>query len=161
MRALAGIYRRRIGATGLLWLPLLCASPLCAQQAPAPVTAPAGQTITTFTINAFDIAGNTQLSQLEMEEAVYPFLGPDKTINDIDGARAALEAAYRKRGLQTVVVQFPVERDAQGNTRLRAPGGIVPLQVTEATVGRVRVVGTKYHSPSHSKTGLSAWHHRL
>jgi hemolysin activation/secretion protein len=133
--------KRRFGAALALLLSQSMLIPLAyAQQAePAPSQ--------TFTIEAFDVSGNKQLTELQIGEAVYPFLGPNKTINDIEGARKALEAAYRKLGLETVVVEIPIEAQADGSAKLTAKFGIVPIKVTEATIGRVRVVGAEYHSP--------------
>ncbi len=86
--------------------------------------------------------GARQLSREEIEEAVYPFLGPGRTPADVEDARAALEKAYKDKGFQTVVVQVPSQSGA---------GGIVFLQVVENTVGRLRVRGSRYFSPAQIK----------
>lgn len=93
-------------------------------------------------INAYDIDGNTALDQEAVEAAVYPFLGPDRTEEDIDKARAALEAAYKQRGYETVVVEIPQQI---------VRNGVVRLQVIEARIGRLRVVGARYSAPSEIK----------
>jgi hemolysin activation/secretion protein len=93
----------------------------------------------TFELSAYDVEGNTLLDQLTIEKAVYPHLGPGRTPEDVEKARAALEAAYQARGYNSVVVQVPQQNVAYG---------IVRLRVTEARVGRVRVVGAEYHRPS-------------
>ncbi len=54
------------------------------------------------------------------------------------GARDALQAAYQEKGYQSVYVELPEQQ---------VSGGVVYLQVTETTVGRVRVVGAKHYSP--------------
>lgn len=77
------------------------------------------------------------LPRIEVEEAVYPFLGPGRTSDDINQARAALEKAYKDKGFQTVTVSAPDPR---------ANRGIVVLEVTEAPVGRLRVHGSRYFS---------------
>jgi hemolysin activation/secretion protein len=75
------------------------------------------------------------LSQVEIGEAVYPFLGPDRTPADVEQARAALEKAYKDKGFQTVVVQIPLQQVRRG---------IVLLQVVENKVGRLRVKGARF-----------------
>ncbi|MEC5319240.1 ShlB/FhaC/HecB family hemolysin secretion/activation protein [Brenneria populi subsp. brevivirga] len=89
-------------------------------------------------INEYVIRGNTVLTNREIEKAVYPFLGPQKTLGDVEGAQAALQKVYQDKGYHSVYVALPEQR---------VQGGIVYLQVTETRVGRVRVVGAKYHSP--------------
>ncbi|MCE9519019.1 MAG: ShlB/FhaC/HecB family hemolysin secretion/activation protein, partial [Verrucomicrobia bacterium] len=90
----------------------------------------------------YRVIGSKHLKSLEVEKAVYPYLGPERSFDDIEQARAALEKAYRDAGYQTVSVQVaapPTNR------------GIVVLQVVEATVGRLRVKGSRYFLPSDIK----------
>jgi len=92
----------------------------------------------TVTINEYIVRGNTVLNNREVETAVYPYLGPDKTLEDIQGAQRALQQAYQNKGYQSVYVDLPEQQ---------VTSGVVYLQVTEVTVGRVRVIGAEYHSP--------------
>ena len=85
----------------------------------------------------YQVAGNTVLPTLAIEQAVYPWLGEAKTIDDIDHARASLEKAYRDAGYLTVLVDIPEQQ---------VEGGVVTLQVTEGKVARTRVVGSHYFS---------------
>jgi hemolysin activation/secretion protein len=100
---------------------------------------PAQRASETFFIQEYRVEGTSRLSAAEIETAVYPFLGPERTQDDVERARAALEQAYRAKGLQTVSVQVPPQE---------AQGGVVVLQVTEAVVGRLRVTGATYFSPA-------------
>jgi hypothetical protein len=61
-------------------------------------------------IEAFDVDGNTLLKPIEVEAAVYPFMGPGRIPADVDKARAALEPAYHAKGYQSVVVEIPPPR---------------------------------------------------
>jgi hemolysin activation/secretion protein len=79
---------------------------------------------------------------LEVEEAVYPYLGPERTSEDVDQARAALEKAYQAKGYQTVSVQIPPQQ---------VTNGVVILQVIEGKVGRLRVRGARYFLPDQIK----------
>jgi len=96
-----------------------------------------GQAEPTFDIQAIDIDGNTVLDQTTLERAIYPFMGPGRTRADVAAAQKALEDAYHAKGFQTVVVEVP---------RQNVSEGVVKLHVVEAPVGRLRVVGSKYHS---------------
>jgi hemolysin activation/secretion protein len=88
------------------------------------------------------VAGSTRLSAAEIGEAVYPFLGPMRAEQDVENARAALQALYHEKGYQSVTVEIP---DQTGR------GGIVFLKVSENKVGRLRVKGSRYFSLSEIK----------
>jgi hemolysin activation/secretion protein len=88
-----------------------------------------------FDIDEFRVEGADNLPQIEVEAAVYPFLGPGRTANDVEKARAALEKAYHDKGFQTVGVSVP-QQDAQR--------GFIVLKVTESRVGNLRVKGSRY-----------------
>ncbi len=92
-----------------------------------------------FDIMAFNVAGNTLLSVEQIEAAVYPFLGPGKQLADVEGARAALEKSYQDRGFLSVVVDIPQQKASSGEIR---------LEVTQATVEKLRISGARYHLPS-------------
>jgi hemolysin activation/secretion protein len=123
---------------------------------PGPTTpaAPGGQVATApkpperkVDIDAYDVDGNTKLDQETIESAVYPYLGPQRTREDVESARTALEQAYQQHGYQSVVVEIPPQT---------VSSGIVKLHVVEAPVGRVRVVGSHYYLPSTIKQQLPA-----
>lgn len=88
-----------------------------------------------FDIDEYRVEGADSLPQIEIEAAVYPFLGPNKSAEEVEKARAAVEKAYHDKGLQTVAVSVP-EQDAQR--------GFVVLKVAENRVGRLRVKGSRY-----------------
>jgi len=88
-------------------------------------------------IKEFRVIGSHQLSRPEIEKAVYPFMGPERTTDDVEQARAALEKAFQDKGFQTVSVQIPQQTGKRG---------IVFLQVTEAKIGRLNVEGSRFFS---------------
>jgi hemolysin activation/secretion protein len=88
-----------------------------------------------FDIDEFRVEGADTLPQIEIEAAVYPFLGPRRTSDDVEKARAAVEKAYHDKGFQTVAVAVP-QQDAQR--------GFIVLKVTENRVGQLRVKGSRY-----------------
>ena len=97
-------------------------------------------------IREYRVTGAKHLPATEVDAAVYPFLGPDRTEDDIRRACEALVNAYRARGLQTVAAQPATNQPAAF-----ARKGIVLLQVAENPVGRLRIVGAKYTAPSRIK----------
>lgn len=105
-----------------------------APTAPAAAPAPAPQHLD---INEYRIVGIKLLTERDVEAAVYPFLGPDRTTEDVEKARAALEKAYNVRGYQTVAVEIPPQH---------VTNGVVTLNVVEGKVGRLDVTGSRYFS---------------
>jgi hemolysin activation/secretion protein len=88
-----------------------------------------------FAVLEYRVLHNSVLSPRQIEAAVYPHLGPDKTLADVQAARADLEKAYHDAGYSTVFVDIPEQS---------IENGVVRLQVTEGKVERVRVLGTRY-----------------
>jgi hemolysin activation/secretion protein len=100
-----------------------------------------------FDIDEFRVEGADSLPQIAIEEAVYPFLGPRRTSDDVEKARAAVEKAYHDKGLQTVAVAVP-QQDAQR--------GFIVLKVTENRVGRLRVKNSRYFDLATIKQNASS-----
>ena len=90
-----------------------------------------------FDIFEFQVEGNTKLTKMEVEAAVYPQMGEKKTIADVEKARESLEKAYHQAGYLTVLVDIP---EQEVNKK------IVKLNVTEGKVGILRVRDSKYFS---------------
>ncbi len=114
---------------------------------PAPSGAPQAGSPRKVDINEYYVEGNTALTDTEIEEAVYPYLGPDKTLDDVEKARVALQKAYEAKGLKTVFVEIPQQN---------VVGGRVRLAVTEAKIGTVAVTGAKHTSDKTVTAALPA-----
>jgi hemolysin activation/secretion protein len=136
-------------AVGLIAAPVWAqdAAPTSAQASTAQVVAgdpPAAGAARHVDINEYFVEGNTILTDPEIEQAVYPYLGPDRTLDDVEKARAALQKVFEAKGLKTVFVEIPQQN---------VVGGRVRLLVTEAKVGKVVVSGEKHTA---EKTILAA-----
>lgn len=114
---------------------------------PMPGSAETQDDSSTFDVFEFRIDGNTVLEDRDIEAAVYRFLGPKRTIDTVNDAREALEAAYRAQGYLTVFVDIPEQQ---------VTGGIVTLRVTEGRVDRVRISGSRYYSLGRIREALPA-----
>ena len=99
----------------------------------------------TFDLFELRVKGNTKLEKNQLERTLYPFLGPKKSIDNVDLARTALEDLYRTQGYQTVSVDIP-EQDVKN--------GIVYLQVVEGKVSRLKVKDSRYFSMGAIKAGV-------
>ncbi len=136
------------------WLPraaavlahALCLAPLgAAAQAPAGYQVP--DEAPKFDVFEYVVQGNTVLPVAAIEQAVTPFLGPQRTMADVEAARAALEKAYQGAGYLSVFVDVPEQR--------LGPDGVVTLQVLEGRIERLSVTGSRYFSQGYirSKVG--------
>lgn len=125
----------------------LCALPLAkAEGEENSAGAGAEETVRLF-IREFRIQGAEALPAADVQRAVYPYLGPGRTPDDVEAARVALETLYRERGFQAASVEVPPQR---------ARRGLIVLRVTEGSIGRVRVVGSRYHEPAQIRSEAPA-----
>jgi hemolysin activation/secretion protein len=90
-------------------------------------------------IREYRVLGVEKLPKIDVEAAVYPFLGPGRTSADVEQARAAVEKAYQDKGYQAASVEVPPQQ---------ARHGIVVLQAYEGKVGKLRIKGARYFLPS-------------
>ncbi len=127
---------------------LIAGIPFAADAADAPATQPAESPKNTphasdapaprqIDIYEYRVEGTHLLPQIEVEGAVYPFLGPGRSTEDVEKARAALEKAYNAKGYQTVAVEIPPQQ---------VKDGVVILKVVEGKVKRLQVKGSHYYS---------------
>lgn len=87
-------------------------------------------------VQEYRVEGSKVLPAIQIEEAVYPYLGPGRSEADVEEARAALERTYHENGFQTVAVEVPPQ-DARS--------GVIIMKVVEAPVGRLRVRGSRFY----------------
>ncbi|MES2659596.1 MAG: ShlB/FhaC/HecB family hemolysin secretion/activation protein [Verrucomicrobiota bacterium] len=92
-----------------------------------------------FYIREYRVDGAKRLNGTEVGEAVYPYLGPGRTPEDVEMARQTLEKVYHDKGFQTVSVIIPQQDPGRG---------IIRLQVVEGKVGRLRINGAEWFLPS-------------
>src|SRR5580704_15839950 len=118
-------------------LPLASATLLLLLNAPAfpaDETEP-GKAEQRFDVQEYRVIGNTVLTGRDIEGLLYPLLGLNKTIKDVEAARTALETLYHDRGYGTVFVDIPPQT---------VSGGLVRLRVTEGRVEREQISSAHY-----------------
>jgi len=91
-----------------------------------------------FEVDEYRVEGNTVLPEETIDDALYPFLGPDRTAADVEKARQALSALYTAKGYSTVFAQVP---------RQKVTDGVIVIEVVERHIGRLRVTGAHYFAP--------------
>ena len=113
-------------------------------QAPSqPEQTSAPEEVLKFNVFEYQVDGNSVLNSGEIEKAVYPYMGEEKSIEDVEQARAALEKTYQEAGYLTVSVSIPQQEVNQGTVR---------LLVTEGKVERLQIVDSHYHTPGEIKS---------
>ena len=105
------------------------------------------QQANTFNIFEYRVEGSTLLPTRVVEKAVYPFLGEQRSYNDVEAARTALEKAYHDAGYLTVLVTVPEQKVSDATVR---------LSVVEAAVSRLRVTDSRYFSLGEIKAAVPA-----
>lgn len=121
---------------GLRWFGPAGAAALAAAAMPAIAQDPAIDTAAAarFEIRAFQVRGNRILAPDAVERAVYPFMGPDRTAQDVEQARVALQQAFEDAGYVAVSVFIPEQA---------ADSGIIMLEVQPQAIGQVMVEGAR------------------
>lgn len=100
-----------------------------------------------FNIWEFQVEGATLLPRASVEGVVYPFMGSNKTLADVEAAKSALEQLYRDAGYAAVLVNIPEQE---------ANEGVIRLTVTESKIDRFRITGTRYSSPRDLRAEIPA-----
>lgn len=121
--------RLRASTAALLVIAGLAIPASVRAQVTSSASAPA---VPSFDVRAIQVKGNTILSPGQVEDIVYPFMGPGKTSADIETARAALQKAFEEKGYATVSVFIPEQS---------VDSGIIRLEVQAQTIGTVAVAG--------------------
>jgi hemolysin activation/secretion protein len=130
--------RKRLAVAAVLLAAVLAQNSFAEtdQTAAAPAAPDPGKT-PHFDVGEIRVVGNSTLAPIDIERIIYPFVGPNKTIGDLNSARVALESAYHSHGYGTVFVDLPEQQIVDG---------LVRLKVTEGRLASVQVSGTRYFS---------------
>ena len=137
----------RVGVAIACCLPVLAAaqaSPVAPTVAASAADATPGEK---FPIWEFRVLGNSLLANEEIEAAIYPYLGTDKSLKDVEAAQGALAELYKQRGFGTVFIDIPEQS---------VDGGVVRLKVTEGRLDRVRITGGRYFANNQIREQLPA-----
>jgi hemolysin activation/secretion protein len=104
---------------------------------PAEKSAEAVPATPRFNIWEYRVEGNSLLPETDIERVLYPYLGGQRGVEDVEAARKKLEQHYRDAGYPTVLVNLPEQK---------VRDGVVRLRVVEGRIERLRVTGARYFS---------------
>lgn len=116
------------------------ALPVVAQVA---MPAATGQTLR-FPINGFQLTGEMPLSSAETTRILAPFIGPNGSLDTLQGATAALEAALKAQGHALLRVTLPPQDLGQ----------MVTLNVIKFVIGKVTVEGNARYSDANIRASV-------
>ncbi len=128
--------RSWIAALTILALVLVSGGPAGNLSAAEAGTSTEGSAPPRFKVQEYRVLGNTVLPAREIEKVLYPRLGGNKTIADVEAARTALESAYHAHGFGTVLVDIVAGQDVSD--------GVVRLRATEGRVHQTSIGGARY-----------------
>jgi hemolysin activation/secretion protein len=97
-----------------------------------------------FSIRGFNIKGENPLSATQTSQVLAPFLRTDATIDTLQKATAALEAALRDAGFGLHKVALPPQD----------VGETVTLEIVKFSVGRVVVTGQQHFGEANIRASL-------
>jgi hemolysin activation/secretion protein len=118
-----------------------------AEQASPPASlaaAKAAPPAASFAIKGFEVLGDNPLSQADTTAALAPFLRADASIDTLQKATAALEAALRDHGYGLHRVVLPPQE----------VGDKLKLNVVKFVIGKVTVEGNKQYSEANIRRSL-------
>lgn len=90
-----------------------------------------------FSIQRYELVGNTLLSTSIVEGVLQPFTGPNIDFETVRKGVAALQLEYRERGYVTVSLTLPPQK---------ITNGVIQIQVTEGKLSDIQVTGNKWFS---------------
>ena len=100
-----------------------------------------------FPIKRFAVAGNSLIPEREVEERLATHAGEGRRFADVEAARQALLALFVARGYHTVQVVLPEQE---------VSAGVVRLEVVEARLGNVRLIGALHHDAANVRASVPA-----
>ncbi len=121
-----------------------CAVLACCVHAQAQVVARPAAVSPTFVIKGFDIAGDNPLSAAEVSRILAPYLRTDATLETLQKATAALEAALKDKGYALHRVVLPPQEVGQ----------TVQLNIVKFVIGKVTLEGNDRMSAANIRASV-------
>lgn len=106
-----------------------------AVQSPAPVEPPTSDTSVRFDVREVSFTASAIFTEAELTGYADRIKGAGRTLDDVQAVVAAINAAYRDRGVVTARAVLPPQNVA---------GGIVQIRLVEGRVGDVQVLGAAH-----------------
>ena len=115
-----------------------------AQQAPAQGPAAPASANPVFVIRGFNVTGENPLPEGDTSKALAPFLRTDATLETLQKATQALEAALKDKGFALHRVVLPPQEI----------GATVTLNIVKFVIGKVTVEGLDRYTEANIRTSL-------
>jgi hemolysin activation/secretion protein len=98
-----------------------------------------------FQLQSIALEGNSLVAEADWRAAAAPWLGREIGFEELQAARAAIEALFHARGYRLVTVRLPAQT---------VDGGVIRMQVVEPVIGQVAIEGQTDES-------IARWRARL
>jgi hemolysin activation/secretion protein len=98
----------------------------------------------TFRISGFELTGDIPLESSETSRVLAPFIGPNATLETLQKASAALEAALQAKGYALHRVSLPAQE----------LGGKVTLALVRFVIGKITVEGNRFFSEANARSSV-------
>lgn len=122
---------------------LICAAQLSAVVARAEETADGPR----FEVRAYSLAGGSVFRPSEIDALLAPYTGREVGFSQIEAARAAVQAAYHRRGFGAAQVSVPEQELSDGT---------VILEVLEPRLTEITLQGARHHDDDNIRRSLPA-----
>ncbi|BCA55374.1 putative Hemolysin activation/secretion protein [Nitrospira sp. KM1] len=93
--------------------------------------------VSSLLVKGFSFAGNTAVSESELEAVTKPYTGRSLTLAELEGVADAVTEHYRQKGYTLATAYIP-----QQNIQF----GMVTVAVLEGRVGNISVTGNRHYS---------------
>jgi len=141
-----GVVLSGVAATVAMGVTAVVSLPAYAQHHEPPRHAPPKHDAVTFDIKRFEVEGNT-LGSEATDKLLAPYTGHNKSLDDVNNARAALQKAYGQKGDASVAVVIPPQEMTKG---------VIKLKVAKAVIGKVSIGGNQHFSATNIRNSLPA-----
>ena len=98
---------------------------------------PAKPVVKTFSVSRYEVAGNTVLSQAQIDSVLTNHTGPAISIADLRKGLGELQLLYRNFGYPTIYASLPQQK---------ITNGVVRVDIIEGKLSRVKVEGNRWFS---------------
>ena len=101
----------------------------------------------TYLVSKVEIRGNFLFAEETLQKAIQEYLGPRKTVRDLESIQNAIFSSYKQAGytLVSIAIAGPPDRD-----------GLLTVIVKEDILRSVKVTGNKYLKEEHIRQSLPA-----
>jgi hemolysin activation/secretion protein len=136
--------RNRVVVLGVMSIAITCPFGAVAQSVPVAPSTESVALSPSFVIRGFDITGDNPLADGDVSRILAPYLRTNATIDTLQRATAALEAAMKDRGFSLYKVALPPQEIGQS----------VTLNIVKFVIGKVTIEGRDRYGEANIRASI-------